>query len=148
MGLKFRGAFHLGAVLLSILFVVGCATQTRILEVNTYVGNDVRDVIRDYGAPVHAHDTERGGRAFQWEMDASYSYPRVNNEELEDRWLSRKHIGSRGKAKTSCLYTFYTEWSKARHGWIVVNHVNPQRVCLSNDKDLPRSTYAGVSGSY
>jgi hypothetical protein len=149
MGFKHKGVFFLAAVMLAAFFVVGCATQTHILHLNTYVGSDVRDVIRDYGPPVHAHDAGRGTRVFQWEMNGSFTFPKANEGELETVWLGRKRIGSRGKAKTSCLYTLHTEWNKRRGAWIVVNHIKPRRACYPNsNKPLPSSTYAGVSGSY
>ena len=46
---------------IGILILSGCASQI----MNSYVGNDVREVMVDYGTPANAFDMGDGRRAFQ-----------------------------------------------------------------------------------
>ena len=62
-------------ILFSILVIpiAGCATSHEKLA--SYVGQDVQQVVADYGYPNVAFDMGDGRRDFQWTMKMSSSMP-------------------------------------------------------------------------
>ncbi|SDX40695.1 hypothetical protein SAMN05444385_107106 [Tritonibacter mobilis] len=58
-------------LLLSVLFLAGCASQV----MQGYVGKPISEAILDYGPPSHTLDLSDGRRAFQWKRTNSGMFP-------------------------------------------------------------------------
>lgn len=58
-----------------VLLASGCASE--IME--GYVGQDITEVMIDYGPPSAVLDLPDGRVAFQWEQDYSYTSPTTTN---------------------------------------------------------------------
>lgn len=107
------------AAVVSLLSLAGCASQI----MQGYIGQDVREVMLDYGPPANAFDMGDGRRAFQWVMQNSYSTPttasstaRVNNYGYST-WVTTNTTITEGRTVNSkCVYTLFGRWSEERKG--------------------------------
>ncbi len=128
----------------TIIFLGGCASKI----MQGFVGKDIRQVQLDYGPPVNAMDMGDGVRAFQWKMTSSYTTPTyVNSNSRGTGYGSSYNTGYRTNYNmnayvntntvitggqtidSSCLYTLFSRWDKARKGWIVTGFKKPNLMC-------------------
>ena len=119
------------------LFVSGCATKHDKLQ--GYVGEDIQEVVADYGYPNVAFDMEEGRRDFQWGITSSTlpSYT-ISSGALTDPAklyapdIKKKTITpmfNREVVKSECLYTMVTQWDEAAKSWIVTGYQQPTSGC-------------------
>ena len=114
--------------LLFIVFLAaGCASQI----MGEFVGQNINQVMVEYGPPVNVFDVGDGRRAFQWRMDEAIIMPQTTN-------YSAYTTGSitTGTATTtggyvgsySCFYTLYAKQNKP-NSWVVVGFEKPSLFC-------------------
>ena len=119
--------------LLTVLLLVGCAG----MNMQAYLGKDIRDVMVDYGPPVHQFDMGNGTRAFQWETVDHYREPVtasttgfVNGPKHSGGIVNANTIYTGGNTYTSkCFYTYFAKWNKLSKGWIITGFRKPVSGC-------------------
>ncbi len=117
---------------IGILVLSGCASQI----MNSYVGNDVREVMVDYGTPDNAFDMGNGRRAFQWIMNDNYTTPttvtttaNINTYD-SNSWVNSNTIITGGQTMNSkCIYTMFGRWNEDRQGWYITDFKKPSLMC-------------------
>jgi len=122
---------------LSILLLLfgGCVSSaSQIMQ--SYVGQDVRIVMVDYGPPNNAFDMPGGQRAFQWVMGRSYTTPAhaqttgTVNVQGPTAWVNTNTTITGGQTINSkCLYTLFANWNEQTKGWIVNSYRKPSLRC-------------------
>lgn len=124
------------SVALCVVFLLGaCTTTTERLQ--RYAGQDIREVMVDYGEPGNAFDMPDGLRAFQWIVHSSYTTPThvsthrvLRNKKDPDSWItSNVTIHGGDVVESSCLYTLLAHWDEQRQGWIVSSNHKPRVSC-------------------
>jgi hypothetical protein len=112
------------------LFVSGCATKHEKLE--TYVGEDIQEVVAVYGYPNVAFDMEEDRRDFQWVITSSTqpSYPissgaltdpaKLFVPDIKEKTITPMFNGA--VVTTECLYTMVTHWDEDAKSWIVTGY--------------------------
>ena len=119
----------LAAVLAGALLVAGCATST----MQSYIGQDVRQVVIKRGPPVNAMDMGDGRRAFQWREDESVTLPSHASTigSANSGWYTANTVISGGQTLTNtCIYTLYARWNEARQAWVVEGFEKPAWDCM------------------
>lgn len=126
--------------LLPILAVLlsGCTTSHEKLA--SYVGQDVKEVMAEYGNPNVAFDMGNGRRDFQWTMNMSSSMlahaistgARTNpadqfNPDIEMTPINPMYGGH--PVASECSYTMITHWDGTRKIWIVTAYQKPTSGC-------------------
>lgn len=112
-----------------LFLLSGCATK--IME--SYVGQDVRQVIIKRGAPANAMDMGDGRRAFQWREDESIQMPTTVSTvgTANTGWYTANSTISGGQSLTNtCIYTVYARWDETRRGWVVESFEKPTWDCM------------------
>jgi hypothetical protein len=127
-------------VLLPILlfFIAGCTTSHEKLE--SYVGQDIQEVVADYGNPDVAFVMGNGRRDFQWTMKMSSSMPAQAispgaltnpadqfNPDIEVSPLIPMYGGQ--AVASECSYIMITHWDEANKKWIVKAYQKPKSGC-------------------
>jgi len=118
----------LGGLILT-LALAGCATGI----MQSYVGQDIRQVVVKRGPPVNAMDMGDGRRAFQWTENESFTTPTnaYTTGTANSGWYSANTTITGGQTFTqTCLYTLYARWDDARKGWVVDSFEKPAWDCL------------------
>ena len=101
-----------------------CATQ--ILQ--SYVGQDVTEVVLDYGKPTNAIKLPDGRIAFQWNRTASYTTPTTTNIYSSGSYATATTYGG-GTSYQECLYTLFAKPNQ--HGsFTVTGYKEPSLECL------------------
>jgi len=121
-----------------VLLIAGCATSNEKLE--SFVGQDVRKIVADYGYPNVAFDMGNGRRDFQWTMKISSAMPAQAisigaltnstdpfNPDIEMTTVIPMYGGQPVAAE--CLYTMMTRWDDTRKTWIVTGYQKPKSGC-------------------
>ena len=109
---------------LALGLLAGCMAN----QFSQYAGQDIREVMIDYGEPVNAFDMPDGTRAFQWVLNNSYQTPTeiVSHRNLDDQndpdsWVfDRTTIFGGERVESSCLYTLRARWDGSIDGWRVI----------------------------
>ena len=123
--------------LLMALFVSGCAVKHDKLQ--TYVGEDIQEVVAVYGQPNVAFDMGEGRRDFQWVITSSTlpSYP-ISSGALTDP--AKQYVPDIKNetitpmfngliVKSECLYTMVTYWNEDAKSWMVTDYHQPTTGC-------------------
>lgn len=115
-----------------VFLLGGCASQI----MNSYLGNDVREVMVDYGAPTNAFDMGDGRRAFQWIMEDEYTTPVTAtttgniNTYGSSSWVNSNTIITGGQTINSkCIYTMFGRWNDQHQGWYITDFKKPSLMC-------------------
>ncbi len=117
------------------LLLGGCATPGE--QFKRYAGQDVREVMLDYGKPDNAFDMPDGQRAFQWVINRSYTTPTQvvttrtpRSRENPDDWVSSNTTIFGGElVESTCLYTLLASWDEGRQRWLVSRERSPRVSC-------------------
>ena len=127
-------------ILLPVLVVIisGCAAYNEKLE--PYVGQDVQQVVADYGNPNVAFDMGKGRRDFQWTVKMSTAIPAqaisrgartrsadMFNPDIEMTMLIPMFGGQ--PVASECSYTVITSWDDTRKVWVVTGNKKPRTGC-------------------
>ena len=127
-------------ILLPVLVVIisGCAASHEKLA--PYVGQDVQQVVADYGNPNVAFDMGKDRRDFQWTMKTQSAIPAqaisrgartrsadMFNPETEMTTLIPMSGGQ--PVASECSYTVITSWDDTRKIWVVIGNKNPRTGC-------------------
>lgn len=127
-------------ILFSILVIpiASCATSHEKLA--SYVGQDVQQVVADYGYPNVAFDMGDGRRDFQWTMKMSSSMPAQAisiggltnpadqfNPDIEMTTIITMYGGQ--PVASECSYTMITHWDDIKKIWIVTAYQKPRSGC-------------------
>ena len=119
-------------VALSVLFIIGCASQI----MKSYIGKDVREIMLDYGPPVNAFDMGDGRRAFQWVKGTSYTTPATAyttgsvNTVGYTSWVNSNTTITGGQTVTStCVYSLFGRWNETAKGWFIEDFKEPNIMC-------------------
>lgn len=114
------------------IFISGCASTI----MQSYVQQDVRVVMLDYGPPENAFDMPDGTRAFQWIMRKSGSTPATVHTtgtiygSGPSAWFSTNSTITGGRTIDSkCVYTLFARWSEVAKGWTVESFHKPKFMC-------------------
>lgn len=121
-----------GIVLVTALFIAGCASQ--IME--SYVGKDIREAALDYGPPSNAIDMGDNERAFQWVMNSSFTTPVTTTTTGSvtsygpGSWINTNTTVTGGETvNSSCIYTLMARWNERSESWIVTGFRKPRFTC-------------------
>lgn len=113
--------------------LAGCATSV----MKSYVGQDVRKVVVQRGAPANVMDMGDGLRAFQWHVQEGYtapvtanSYGNVNAYGNSAYYNNTTTVTGGQTHNWTCVYTLYARWSEASKGWLVESYEPPAWNCL------------------
>jgi len=127
-------------ILFSILvfLIFGCATSHEKLA--SYIGEDIKQVVADYGYPNVAFDMGKGRRDFQWTMNTSSTIPAQAistggltkpadqfNPDLEMTTITPMYGGE--PVASECSYTMITDWDDTKKIWIVTAYQKPRSGC-------------------
>jgi hypothetical protein len=121
-----------------VLIIISCAASHEKLE--PYVGQDVQQVVADYGYPNVAFDMGNGRRDFQWTMNMPHSIPaqsisrgaRTYSTDMFDPDVKMTNLvpTSGGQpAAAECTYTMITQWDETKKIWIVTGFQKPGTGC-------------------
>jgi hypothetical protein len=116
-----------------VVAIAGCATSV----MKGYVGQDIKQVVVERGAPQNAMDMGDGRRAFQWAINQSVFVPATTSQISTVNVYGNTAIGNStattyggGTSSWTCLYTLYATWDEARATWIVKDYQKPTISCL------------------
>lgn len=122
---------HILLAVLIISVLSGCVT----LDMQSYVGKDIRNVMLDHGPSVHQYNMGHGVKAYQWEMINRYrepvtasttGYVPINKSGI----VSANTIYTGGGAHISkCFYTFLTKWNELTKMWVITGFRQPVSGC-------------------
>jgi len=127
-------------ILLPVLVVIisGCSAAHEKLE--PYVGQDIQQVVADYGNPNVAFDMGKGRRDFQWTVEMSTAIPAqaistgartrsadMFNPDIEMTTLIPMSGGQ--PVASECSYTVITSWDDTMKIWIVTGNKKPRTGC-------------------
>ena len=121
-----------------VFLITGCTTSHEKLA--PYVGQDVQEVVADYGNPNVAFDMSDGRRDFQWtmKMPSSISAQAISrgaltksNDQFNPDMEMRMLIPMRGGQPVAleCSYTLITQWDDTKSIWIVTGYQKPTTGC-------------------
>ena len=126
--------------LLPILVFLLSACTASHEKLAPYVGQDILDVVADYGNPNVAFDMGKGRRDFQWTMKMSSTMPAQSismggltnpaeqfNPDLEMTTIIPIFGGE--PVASECSYTMITHWDDTRKIWIVTAYQKPRSGC-------------------
>ena len=121
-----------------VFLITGCTTSHEKLA--PYVGQDVQEVVADYGNPNVAFDMSDGRRDFQWTMNMSSTIPAQSismggltdpddqfNPDLKMTTIIPVRGGQPEAAE--CSYTMITHWDDIKKIWIVTAYQKPRSGC-------------------
>src|SRR3954451_4036722 len=115
--------------LVALLLATGCVANT----MKGYVGQDIRTVMLDHGAPANEIDLGDGTRAFQWSKTSINSTPvsavTTTSKDKKGRKTTETQFVGGTESVTNCLYTFVAAWNPERRGWIVTGFRQPSLDC-------------------
>ncbi len=115
----------------SALLLVGCANIG--INQKNYIGQDIRNVILDYGEPIHTYNMRDGIKAYQWEIISQFKTPVTANTtgfHSKEGIINKNTIYSGGGRHTrKCFYTFFTRRNKTQKTWIVTSFRKPISGC-------------------
>lgn len=117
----------------SCLLLMQCASSI----MKSYEGKTIADVVIDYGPPINAFDMGDGRRAFQWNIQSSYTVPgHVSTVGTGSRgfYTSTSVVSPPTVINQSCNYTmFATRNSSGAQdspaAWTVVGYAPPKLAC-------------------
>jgi len=120
-------------LLVIAMILGGCAT----MDMQAYVGKDIRDVMVDYGPPVHQFNMGDGVRAFQWEIIGHYRQPVtasttgfINGPRHGGGVVNSNTTYIGGETYTSrCFYTYFAKWNEISKRWIITGFRKPISGC-------------------
>jgi hypothetical protein len=121
-------------VLVALCIVLqGCASTI----MQSYVQQDLRTVMLDYGPPENAFDMPDGTRAFQWIMGKSrgtaasaFSTTNASVGSGAGSWVTSNTTITGGRAiESKCIYTLFARWEESTKGWAVVSFHKPPFMC-------------------
>lgn len=111
------------AMALAVVGLAGCASS--VME--TYVGQDITDVVVRYGPPLHSFEMPDGRIAFQWQDVNDIFVPMTTT--YSDYGYGGYATTTGGYAGSySCVYTFYTQ-ANSRGSYTVVGFEQPSWEC-------------------
>ncbi len=121
-----------------VFFVSACTSSHEKLA--TYVGQDIQQVVAEFGYPNVAFDMGDGRRDFQWTVKMSTTRPAqaisrgavTNPADLFDPELEMTRIAPmyRGQpVAAECYYTMITQWNDNSKLWIVTGYQKPRSGC-------------------
>ena len=126
--------------LLPILVFLQSACTTSHEKLASYVGQDVQQVVADYGYPNVAFAMGNGRRDFQWTMKMSSTMPTQAistggltnpvdqfNPDLEMTTITPRYAGE--PVASECSYTMITQWDDTKKLWIVTAYQKPRSGC-------------------
>jgi len=127
-------------LLLPILAFLISACATSHEKLASYVGQDVKIVVADYGNPNVAFDMGDGRRDFQWTMNLSSPIPAkatstgaltnpaaLFNPDIKMTLIIPVYGGQ--PVASECSYTMITHWDDAKKIWIVKDYQKPSSGC-------------------
>jgi len=125
-------------LLILVFLISACATSHEKLA--SYVGQDVQEVVADYGNPNVAFDMGNGRRDFQWTMNLSSPIPaqaistgaltnpaELFNPDIEMTPITPMYGGQ--LVASECSYTMITHWDDTKKVWIVKAYQKPSSGC-------------------
>jgi len=125
-------------LLILVFLIAGCTISHEKLA--PYIGQDVQEVVADYGYPNVAFDMGNGRRDFQWTMSMSSSMPAQSistgaltnpadqfNPDLEMTTIIPTYGGQ--PVASECSYTMITQWDDTRKIWTVTGYQEPTSGC-------------------
>lgn len=86
------------------LLVSGCASDIMA----GYVGQDITDVMLDYGPPANVMELPDGRVAFQWTEEQSYTSPTTTNVYGYGNYATATTYGGT-TSNWNCVYTFFAK---------------------------------------
>lgn len=120
-------------LLIACLLLAGCATGV----MQSFIGQDVRQVAVKRGPPANVMDMGDGRRAFQWMIQESITTPVMSNTYGNANIYGNTATFTTSTVTTggttsgwTCVYTLYGRWDEARQGWIVESFEKPDWKCL------------------
>ena len=121
------------AAMACVVLLTACTADT----MQSYMGQDIRNVELAYGPPTNQIDLGNGARAFQWSKVSVDTTPMTAVSTTDKNKKGRKttqtqFIGG-DTTVTRCLYTFITAWNAPRNGWIVTGIRQPTFECSLGD---------------
>jgi hypothetical protein len=103
----------------------------------SYVGQDIRNVELAYGPPANQIDLGNGARAFQWSKISVDTTPitavSTTDKNKKGRKTTQTQFIGDDTTVTRCLYTFITTWNQPTNGWIVTGIRQPTLECALGD---------------
>jgi hypothetical protein len=120
-------------VMAYVILLTACAVDT----MQSYVGQDIRNVELAYGPPVNQIDLGSGARAFQWSKITADTTPMTavstTDKDKKGRKTTQTQFIGGDTTVTRCLYTFITTWNPQTNGWIVTGIRQPTLECALGD---------------
>jgi hypothetical protein len=121
------------ALMAYVVLLAACAADT----MQSYVGQDIRNVELAYGAPTNQIDLGNGTRAFQWTKISADTTPitavSTTDKDKKGRKTTQTQFIGGETTVTQCLYTFITAWNPQANGWIVTGIRQPTLECSLGD---------------
>jgi hypothetical protein len=121
------------AIVGAAALLFGCAADT----MRTYVGQDIRAVELEYGAPSNQIDLGNGARAFQWNKVSVDTTPvsavSTTTKDSKGRKTTATQYTGGDTSVTNCTYTFLTARNPQGNGWIVTGIREPSFDCAVGD---------------
>ncbi len=115
------------------LFIAIALSGCTASNMRSYIGQDVRTLVVNYGAPDNEVDLADGRRAFQWERerivtDDSFSalarLHRYSDSVDFGDWLAPREIQTQ-----KCIYTLICQWDEQMASWIIEEAQKPFPNC-------------------
>jgi hypothetical protein len=121
------------AVIAYVVLLTACAADT----MQSYVGQDIRNVELAYGPPANQIDLGNGARAFQWSKISVDTTPitavSTTDKNKKGRKTTQTQFIGGDTTVTRCLYTFITTWNQQTNGWTVTGIRQPTLECALGD---------------
>jgi hypothetical protein len=121
------------AVIAYVVLLTACAADT----MQSYVGQDIRNVELAYGPPANQIDLGNGARAFQWSKISVDTTPMTavstTDKNKKGRRTTQTQFIGGDTTVTRCLYTFITAWNPQMNGWVVTGIRQPTLECALGD---------------
>ena len=117
------------ALMAFVVLLAACAADT----MQSYVGQDIRNVELAYGPPANQIDLGNGARAFQWTKISADTTPitavSTTDKDKKGRKTTQTQFIGGDTTVTRCLYTFITAWNPQANSWIVTGIRQPSLEC-------------------
>lgn len=121
------------ALMAFVVLLAACAADT----MQSYVGQDIRNVELAYGPPANQIDLGNGARAFQWTKISADTTPitavSTTDKDKKGRKTTQTQFIGGDTTVTRCLYTFITAWNPQANSWIVTGIRQPSLECSLGD---------------
>jgi hypothetical protein len=123
----------MAVAVMAVALGAGCVST----HMKKFVGQDVRYVQVEDGAPIHVFDLPDGKRAFQFLWGGgTYVVPKTTtsqgNAQLigDEAYYTERKIESGGVIVNNpgCTITYITKWDAERKGWIVAEISYPKKL--------------------